>query len=62
MSPSIVIAVVIAISWEVEPFWVTEFIAFEIKVTFSTQAVSDQPDHLMQAQASLNDRRKHRQN
>ncbi len=53
LTTSVQIAVVIAVAWEVEPFRMTEFVPFEIKITFTAKAMCDETNHLVQAKPSL---------
>jgi hypothetical protein len=36
LSTAMLIAISISFTWEIDPFWVTEFVAHEIKVRLST--------------------------
>lgn len=37
LSAAVVIAVTVAFSWEVDPFWVTKLVAHEVKVGLSSE-------------------------
>ena len=43
LAASVVIAVAIPCTWEVQPLWVSKFIPNEIEIPFSSQRVSQQP-------------------
>lgn len=52
LSSAIVITVVVTISWEVNPFWVTELIAHEVEVGLSTETEGNKSDHFVEGYAS----------
>lgn len=49
--------VLVAFTREVKPLGVTKLIALEIEITFATEGVCEQSDHLVQRHSSSNDRR-----
>ena len=56
LPPSIPVAVVITIPWEIQPFWVAKFVSLKIEISFTSKPVRDKSYHLMQTQASFDDR------
>ena len=40
-------AIVVSFPREIQPFWVSEFVALKIKVSLTAQRMSDQPNHLV---------------
>lgn len=41
LSPSVMEGVSVPLSWEIEPFRVTELVAFEIEVAFTSEGVDE---------------------
>jgi len=58
LTAGIVEAVAVALAWKIEPLWMAKFVALEVEVTFTTESVGDQANHLVQSHTTLNHRRK----
>ena len=46
---------VVPIPGKVEPFWVSKLVADKVEVPLTPHPVSDEPDHLVECQATAND-------
>lgn len=55
LAPRVVEAVAVAFAREVEPFGVPEFITLEIQITFASETVRDEADHLVQGETAVDD-------
>jgi len=52
---SVVVAPPITLPWKIDPFRVSEFIAHESQIPFSTEGKRDEPGHFVQSHASCDD-------
>lgn len=57
LSPAVVITMIVSLSGEIDPLWVTELITHKIEVSLSTERLCDQSDHLMKCQTSAHPQR-----
>lgn len=55
LAASVPEGVVVAGPREVEPFGVAELVALEVQVALAAEGVGDEPDHLVQGHAALDD-------
>ena len=46
---------VVPMPGKVEPFWVSKLVADKVEVPLTPHPVSDEPDHLVECQATAND-------
>jgi len=53
LAPGVPEAIVVAFAREVEPFRVTEFVAFEVEVAFAAEAMGDEADQFVQGEATF---------
>lgn len=54
LAPRILVAVSVALSWEVKPLAMAELVALEVEVSLTTEGVGDEADHLVQSHATVN--------
>ena len=52
LSSAIMVAIVVALSWEIDPLRMAKFVAHEIEVCFTAQGLSDQSNHFMESDTS----------
>merc|ERR1719400_1899509 len=53
LPPGMMIALLVANPWEVQPLGMTKLVSDEVQPTLSTQSVDKEPDHLVQGNPSL---------
>lgn len=61
LAASIPKRVLVSLAGEVEPLWVAKFVALEVEISFSAEAMSEESDHLVQSDTPVNNRSKRRE-
>ena len=49
---AVMITIIISLSWEVDPLWMSELISHKVKICFTSQGLGQQTNHFMQRHSS----------